>query len=184
MCNNPNSRAYKYYGGKGIEFRFGSFKEFLDCLGARPEYLVLGRIDKNGHFEVGNVRWATYSYNNNRRSFCKRLVIGEEDKSAAEWAVTFGLKKGTVRDRLLRGWIVEEAVKVPAYKGVGVKRYNRSTDIIDAYGGPCTRLHYDIMDVYVEALVLRDKVLEHERTIARLKKILREQNLVTEYELL
>jgi hypothetical protein len=179
MCNNPKSRAYKYYGGRGIEFRFNSFKEFIDELGARPEYRVLGRIDKNGHFEAGNVRWATYSYNNNRRSFCRILEIGEEKKSTAEWAVTFGIAKGTVRDRLLRGWEIEEAVKTPAYKGIGVGRY-RVSDLVDIYGGPCTRLRHDVMDVYVEALVLRDKVQEQERDLMRLKRILREKNLITE----
>ena len=35
-CNYPNHISYKRYGGRGIEFRFTSFQEFLDELGERP----------------------------------------------------------------------------------------------------------------------------------------------------
>ena len=42
-----------------IEFRFASYKQFLKELGPRPEGLTLDRIDPMGHYEPGNVRWAT-----------------------------------------------------------------------------------------------------------------------------
>lgn len=59
-CMNPNSQAYAAYGGSGIEFRFKTFEEFLGEIGPRPgpEYSD-DRIDPNGHYEPGNVRWAT-----------------------------------------------------------------------------------------------------------------------------
>lgn len=178
LCNNPNAHGYKDYGGRGIEFKFTSFREFMEELGPRPEGRVLGRINKaTGHFEKGNIRWATHAYNNNRRRVCRSLTIGEEVKSTAEWAVTFGINKGTVRSRLLSGWTIEEAVKTVPYKGIGVNRYKIS-DLVDTYGGPCSRLHHDVMDVYVEALILRDKVLEQERTIARLNRLLRNNKLI------
>lgn len=58
-CTRPNLANYSAYGGRGIEFRFKSFDEFYKELGPRPEGLSLDRIDPNGHYEVGNVRWAT-----------------------------------------------------------------------------------------------------------------------------
>jgi hypothetical protein len=35
-CNNPNTLNYANYGGRGIEFRFKSFDEFLAAVGRRP----------------------------------------------------------------------------------------------------------------------------------------------------
>jgi hypothetical protein len=59
-CRNPKSKVYKYYGGRGIEFRFDSFEDFYAHIGPRPSRKhSLERIDNEGHYEKGNVRWAT-----------------------------------------------------------------------------------------------------------------------------
>lgn len=50
-----------YYGGRGIEFRFESFKEFFAEIGPKPKGMVLDRINNDGHYECGNVRWTTPS---------------------------------------------------------------------------------------------------------------------------
>lgn len=61
-CRNHKSKKYKDYGGRGIEFRFNSFAEFFAHLGQKPTPLhSLDRIDNEGHYEMGNVRWATKS---------------------------------------------------------------------------------------------------------------------------
>ena len=60
-CNNPHAPNYPHYGGRGIEFRFQNFKEFYTHVGPRPFGMSLDRIDVNGHYELGNVRWATVS---------------------------------------------------------------------------------------------------------------------------
>lgn len=58
-CTNQLSGEYHRYGGRGIQFKFKSFEEFYDELGPRPEGKSLDRIHNDGHYEVGNVRWAT-----------------------------------------------------------------------------------------------------------------------------
>ena len=58
-CNNKNHISFQNYGGRGIEFRFNSFTEFLDELGPRPVGYSLDRINNDGHYEVGNVRWSS-----------------------------------------------------------------------------------------------------------------------------
>lgn len=59
-CTNPNNAAYKWYGGRGIEFRFNSFNELVEDIGERPDAsLSLDRINNDGHYEKGNIRWAT-----------------------------------------------------------------------------------------------------------------------------
>ena len=74
-CLNPNNPGYPYYGGRGIEFRFNSFEEFFAELGtkASPD-LELDRIDNDGHYEVGNVRWT------NHLAFDETLVHGMKSK--------------------------------------------------------------------------------------------------------
>ena len=68
-CENPNDRSWRHYGGRGIEFRFSSFEEFYEHLGPRPPTFEIDRIDNDGHYEPGNVRWTTRAQNEvNRRT--------------------------------------------------------------------------------------------------------------------
>jgi len=59
-CTNPKSADWHRYGGRGIEFRFDSFEAFLAEVGIRPTPShSIDRINNDGHYEPGNVRWAT-----------------------------------------------------------------------------------------------------------------------------
>ena len=68
-CQNENNDAYDRYGGRGIEFRFSSFEEFFEELGFKPTTKhSVDRIENNGHYEAGNVKWSTAKEQaNNRR---------------------------------------------------------------------------------------------------------------------
>ena len=64
-CENPDSRSYGNYGGRGISV-YPDWHDvtagvaWIDAkLGPRPEGCSLDRIDNDGNYEPGNVRWAT-----------------------------------------------------------------------------------------------------------------------------
>jgi hypothetical protein len=87
-CRNPHVDAFKYYGARGIKFRFKTFREFLNEVGRKPspEY-VLDRIDNDGHYEIGNVKWATKSESSKNRRKTPRFLRAVR-KSVA-YAYTF-----------------------------------------------------------------------------------------------
>lgn len=58
QCENPQHENFAKFGGSGIKFLFADFREFLQAAGRKPgrEY-VLSRIDRQGHYEKGNIEW-------------------------------------------------------------------------------------------------------------------------------
>lgn len=73
-CEQSSHKAYQDYGGRGIEFRFASPRSCAEWvignlgLPKQDNNTQLDRIDNNGHYEPGNLRWASKALNcNNTR---------------------------------------------------------------------------------------------------------------------
>jgi hypothetical protein len=64
-CTNHDHPNYRLYGGRGIKVLFQDKDVFIKYLVTLPGYdnpsLVLDRINNNGHYEPGNLRFATRS---------------------------------------------------------------------------------------------------------------------------
>src|SRR6187549_84874 len=78
--DNPTCPYYRLYGGRGISYtpRWNDFLLFLNDVGERPPnpegytsrkpYWSIDRIDPDGNYEPGNIRWATQAEQNRNKS--------------------------------------------------------------------------------------------------------------------
>ena len=84
-CTKPTAVGYAHYGGRGIEFRFESTAAatqwVMQHLGPRPDGCSIDRIDNNGHYEAGNLRWATWS----QQARNKRAYKGSAHGHRLQW---------------------------------------------------------------------------------------------------
>jgi hypothetical protein len=119
-CLDLSSPAFAWYGKRGIRFRFSSVKDLVACIGVKPKGKSLDRIDNNGHYEPGNVRWATPADQaRNRRSTKLKIEDVNEIRKLASIGVSrkdleamFSVSKSTIQHIInLRKWKPLEETK-------------------------------------------------------------------------
>lgn len=76
-CEDPNQRSYVYYGARGIKVceRWKDIKNFYADMGPRPPGMQLDRLDSDGDYRPGNVRWATTLQQGRNRRNCKTRLV-------------------------------------------------------------------------------------------------------------
>lgn len=114
-CANPKNPAYHLYGGRGITVceRWDSFESFYSDMGPRPEDCSLDRVDADGNYEPGNVRWATQKVQQNNRRSNVRITYRGETRTVTEWASVVGLPYSAVSQRFAKGWNTEKTLTTP-----------------------------------------------------------------------
>jgi hypothetical protein len=113
-CTNPAFKHYRHYGGRGILNRFDSFEAFYAEVGNRPGAgYEIDRIDNNGHYEPGNVRWVTKAENNRNRRDNVFITYNGVTKCVADWAKDYGITGAVLGARLKIGWSVDKALTEP-----------------------------------------------------------------------
>lgn len=115
-CERVKNHNYKDYGGRGIRVceRWHDFNNFLADMGPRPSPRhTIDRIDRDGHYERGNCRWATPTTQARNRKSSLRLTYNGSTKLLREWADELHLHYHTVRNRLYRGWSPDRILTTP-----------------------------------------------------------------------
>jgi hypothetical protein len=113
-CQKVKDKGYRTYGARGIEFRFKDFQEFIEHIGHKPAPKhTLDRINPKGHYEKGNVRWATMKTQQRNRTNNRMVTIGGVTQCVAEWGEAYKIKSSIITTRLRRGWCNECAILLP-----------------------------------------------------------------------
>lgn len=114
-CMNPNCRAYRLYGGRGITMHdpwIHSFQAFMETVGPRPsKQHSIDRIDNNGHYEPGNVRWADRTQQARNRRNVRTFDFRGQQRFLTDIAKEHGVNYYVLYGRVVKGgWDIERAI--------------------------------------------------------------------------
>lgn len=123
-CNSPNHTAHKDYHDRGIvvcERWANDLGAFYEDVSKLPHFgeegYTLDRIDPNGNYELGNVRWATAEEQaNNRRN---NIIIEYKGKkqTISQLCKEYHADYRTVWRRVVKcKWDIERALTTPIKK--------------------------------------------------------------------
>jgi hypothetical protein len=107
-CYNPRIKNFNRYGGRGIsvcqEWR-DSFEAFFVDVGPRPTPgHSIDRIDVNGHYCLGNCRWATTAQQARNRTSNHWVTYKGQRMTLTDAAKSAGMHRNTLRWRIEAGW--------------------------------------------------------------------------------
>ncbi len=77
-CMNSKAHNYSRYGGRGIKVLFTSdaFVDYvMSVLQVDPRGLTIDRIDNDGHYEKGNIRFVSQAVNNRNKDRKELLLV-------------------------------------------------------------------------------------------------------------
>lgn len=116
-CADPSNARFERYGGRGItvcERWRHDYAAFLADMGPRPSKgHSIDRIDNDGIYEPGNVRWATAAQQMRNTSRSANVTAFGETMCITDWSGRFGVCDETIRNRLKSGVNPEQAVTEP-----------------------------------------------------------------------
>lgn len=131
-CTNANSRSYLHYGGRGIsvcEEWQHDFQAFHTHVSQLPHCGEAGysidRIDNDGNYEPGNVRWSTASQQTRNQRRNRLYTYNGKSQCLAEWAEEYAIDYGRLKGRIKLGWTMEDALNNPN----GVRRAGKNRPV-------------------------------------------------------
>lgn len=106
-CNATTDNRFKYYGARGIEFKFFNFRDFISHIGPKPsDAHSLDRIDPKGHYEPGNVKWSTQPEQQRNRTNTLLFTFRGRTLCLKDWATEVGMSRQVLAGRHKRKWCV------------------------------------------------------------------------------
>lgn len=109
-CLRPNTRMFPHYGGRGIKMHpawQNDYPTFLAYVGRAPSRAhSLDRIDNNGNYEPGNVRWATE--HEQKRNTSRNIIV--DGLCLKDYCEREGISYSATLTRLRKGDPVHLAV--------------------------------------------------------------------------
>lgn len=115
-CNDKASKSYVDYGGRGIKVadEWHDFAAFFAHVGKKPSPKhSLERIDNDGDYRPGNVRWATKLEQAHNTRANRHITANGITKTMAEWARDLGCNPSAILARINVGMSETEAVTTP-----------------------------------------------------------------------
>ncbi len=116
-CTKTDADNYQDYGGRGIAVceRWKDFANFFADMGQAPSLKhSLDRINNDGNYEPGNVRWATMKEQNRNQRDTVYVEYRGDRRKLIELAEEAGIAPYVLYGRVITsGWSVEKALSVP-----------------------------------------------------------------------
>jgi hypothetical protein len=117
-CTNPNEKAFKNYGSRGItvckEWR-KDFMAFFKDMGKRPSpKLTIERVDNNKGYSLENCVWANSKKQANNRRTNHIITIHGWTMNLCQWAEFAGISQKNLSKRINAfGWPPAKAIFTP-----------------------------------------------------------------------
>ena len=137
-CRNQHDKAYKNYGGRGINLsdKWDTYEKFEQWAmdNGYQEGLWLDRIDNDGDYSPENCRFCTPKEQQNNKRTNIFVEINGERKTIQQWAEASGIKRATIERRIELGWNADDLLNPID------KRYSHGEKIKRAKENPRTEI--------------------------------------------
>lgn len=152
-CRKPYCKSYSDYGARGIDICddwYNSFECFYNYVGPAPsKNHSIGRIDNDGDYCPGNVRWESLSEQKRNKSWTRWINYKGKNIKLIDFCEKHNYDLILVRSRLDQGWSLEKAISEP--KKTQREKYiildgkkQKLNDLLEFYGVKYTTYQYRI----------------------------------------
>lgn len=110
-----SGRDVGYYGVRFCRKWKDNYWAFLEHIGRAPspDHSIDRYPNPAGHYEPGNVRWATQAQQQSNKTTSRFVTHNGKTLHITAWCREVGISVGTVVARLSRGWTFADAISIP-----------------------------------------------------------------------